>query len=100
MKIVGDERTCGYGLHSIRALTERDVNGGGMFCPLLLVIRIAFEIVYEKLSSCANIQTARAVVSYTVLSVPKSNWKIRFGKQGYTYVFILRNGVLMFLSSQ
>ena len=30
MKIVGDERaaqkTCGYGLHSIRALTERDVN--------------------------------------------------------------------------
>ena len=71
-----------------------------MFCPLLLVIRSAFEIVSEKLSSCANIQTARAVVSYTVLSVPTSNWKIRFGKQSYTSVFILRNGILMFLSSQ
>ena len=55
MKIVGDERaaqkTCGYGLHSIRALTERDVNGGGMLCPLWLVILNAVEIVSETLSS-------------------------------------------------
>ena len=69
-----------------------------MFCPLLLVIRSAFEIVSETLSSCANIQTARAVVSYTVLSVPEPNWKIRFGKQGF--VFISRSGVVMFPSSQ
>ena len=95
LKIVGDERaarkTCGYGLHSTRGLTERDVYGGGMLCPLWLVILNASEIVSETLSSCAEKQTAWAVVSYTVLAVPETNWKILFAKQGY--VFILRSGV-------
>ena len=97
MKIVGDERaarkTCGYGIHSIRALTERDVYGGGMLCPLWLVLLNASEIVSETLSGCAEKQTALAVVSYTVLAVPETNWKIRFGKQGY--VFILSSGVVI-----
>ena len=70
-----------------------------MFFPLWLVILSTFEmIVSETLSTCADIQTAWAVVSYTLLAVPETTWKIRFGKQGY--VFILRSGVVIFPSAQ
>ena len=50
LKIEGDERaarkTCGYGLHSIRALTERDVRGLQSATPLFLFTCENFAFIF------------------------------------------------------
>jgi len=56
----------------------------------------AFEIVSETLSSCDTDGRELFWAILCLLLCPEMNWNIRVGKQGY--VFILRSGVVMFLS--